>query len=559
VVVSILDYGAGNVRSLVNAIKSRGYEIVFISTAADISSAKVIVFPGVGIFGQAMQSLKSKGWTAELRKYIQADRPFFGICIGMQSLFQGSVESPDVEGLGIIPGNVTRFDSKTTEGTMVRVPQMGWNGVSPIKESIVLEATKPHDGVYFVHSFCAKPTVENREWILTLTDYGEQRFISMIQKGNVVGTQFHPEKSGVVGLDILDAFLKKSGLVSGGEGSGLPVPDLSTYPSTKLAKRVVACLDVRSNDAGDLVVTKGDQYDCREATEAAQEGSKGEIRNLGKPVGVCKQYYDQGADEIVFLNITSFKKGVIEDLPMLKVLELSSENVFVPLTVGGGIRDYTDAEGKVWSALDVASQYFRAGADKVSIGSDAVYAVEEYLAAGGVAKCTSCLELISKHYGAQAVVVSVDPKRVYVDSPEAAPKGVFVGRLRVEEGEHGPSGELFCWWQVTVKGGRETRDLDAITLARVSEVLGAGEIMLNCIDMDGQCKGYDIPLLRAVQDAVTVPVIASSGAGKAAHFSEVFEATDVSAALAAGMFHRGEVKISEVKDHMRSVGIPTRS
>jgi glutamine amidotransferase/cyclase len=116
--------------------------------------------------------------------------------------------------------------------------------------------------------------------------------------------------------------------------------------------------------------------------------------------------------------------------------------------------------------LDVASQYFRAGADKISIGSDAVYAVEEYLASGGVAKCTSCLELISKHYGAQAVVVSVDPKRVYVNSPEAAPKGVFVGRLRVEEGEQGPLGEQFCWWQVTVKGGRETRDLDAITLAR---------------------------------------------------------------------------------------------
>jgi glutamine amidotransferase/cyclase len=201
-----------------------------------------------------------------------------------------------------------------------------------------------------VHSFCAKPTPENRDWILTVTDYGEQRFISMIQKGNVVGTQFHPEKSGVVGLDILDAFLKKSGLVSGsgGQAQSLPLPDLSTYPLTKLAKRVVACLDVRSNDAGDLVVTKGDQYDCREATEAAQAGSKGEIRNLGKPVAVCKQYYDQGADEIVFLNITSFKKGVIEDLPMLKVLELSSENVFVPLTVGGGIRDYTDAEGKTW-------------------------------------------------------------------------------------------------------------------------------------------------------------------------------------------------------------------
>jgi glutamine amidotransferase/cyclase len=97
----------------------------------------------------------------------------------------------------------------------------------------------------------------------------------------------------------------------------------------------------------------------------------------------------------VFLNITSFRQGVIEDLPMLKVLELSSENVFVPLTVGGGIRDYTDAEGKTWSALDVASRYFRAGADKVSIGSDAVYAAEEYFANGKQRKGTSCIEAIS--------------------------------------------------------------------------------------------------------------------------------------------------------------------
>jgi imidazole glycerol-phosphate synthase len=120
------------------------------------------------------------------------------------------------------------------------------------------------------------------------------------------------------------------------------------------------------------------------------------VRNLGKPVALCKEYYDGGADEVVFLNITSFRQGVIDDIPMLRVLELSSENVFVPLTVGGGIRDYTDATGKTWSALDVASRYFRAGADKVSIGSDAVYAVEDYLKSGGQKTGTSCLEMISK-------------------------------------------------------------------------------------------------------------------------------------------------------------------
>ena len=130
-----------------NAIKALGYDIVDISTAEDIAVAKVIVFPGVGIFGQAMQSLKSKGWLEPLRAYIRADKPFFGICIGMQSLFEGSDESPEFEGLGIIPGRVTRFDAVEASGKKVRVPQMGWNGTSPVKDSVVLENTKPGDSV----------------------------------------------------------------------------------------------------------------------------------------------------------------------------------------------------------------------------------------------------------------------------------------------------------------------------------------------------------------------------------------------------------------------------
>ena len=106
------------------------------------------------------------------------------------------------------------------------------------------------------------------------------------------------------------------------------------------------------------------------------------MRNLGKPVTLAQRYFEEGADEIVFLNITSFRQGVLDDAPMLKVLEKASENIFVPLTVGGGIRDYTDAAGRTWSALEVAARYFRAGADKVSIGSDAVYAAEKFRESG---------------------------------------------------------------------------------------------------------------------------------------------------------------------------------
>ena len=176
---------------------------------------------------------------------------------------------------------------------------------------------------------------------------------------------------------------------------------------TRLAKRIISCLDVRSNDQGDLVVTKGDQYDVRE---------EGIVRNLGKPVELARRYYQEGADEITFLNITGFRDFPLEDMPMIEVLKQTSENVFVPLTIGGGIRDYTDKDGREYTALEVAAEYFRSGADKVSIGSDAVLIVEEYLKTGRKTG-RSAIEEISRVYGNQAVVISIDPRRVYVASP----------------------------------------------------------------------------------------------------------------------------------------------
>ena len=301
-------------------------------------------------------------------------------------------------------------------------------------------------------------------------------------------------------------------------------------------------LDVRSNDLGDLVVTKGDQYDVRE---------NGDVRNLGKPVELARTYYEQGADEITFLNITGFRDFPLEDLPMMEVLKQTSKNVFVPLTIGGGIRDYTDQNGRKYTALEVATQYFRSGADKISIGSDAVLIAEAYLRTGKKTG-NSSIEKISEVYGAQAVVVSIDPRRVYVSSPDQTPHQV------IKTENIGPSGEAYCWYQCTIKGGREGRDLDAITLAQICEKLGAGEILLNCIDKDGTDSGYDIELINAVKNAVTIPVIASSGAGCVEHFYEVFTKTQAESALAAGIFHRKEVSISEVKNYLRDK-VETRS
>lgn len=243
--------------------------------------------------------------------------------------------------------------------------------------------------------------------------------------------------------------------------------------------------------------------------------------------------------------------ALLRDMPMMEVLQKTSEKVFVPLTVGGGIRDFTDCNGKSYSALEVAAEYFRSGADKVSIGSDAVLIVEEVLKTGKSTGLSS-IEQIARVYGNQAVVISVDPRRVYVQQPEDTQHPV------VKTIFPGPAGEQYCWYQCTVRGGREGRDLDAITLAKVCEQLGAGEILLNCIDKDGTNSGFDLELINAVKEAVTIPVIASSGAGCAAHFLEVFQKTEAEAALAAGIFHRKEVPIRQVKTFLEDNAVEVR-
>jgi len=515
--ITLLDYGAGNVRSVINALESLGETVKVASSAADISAAGKLVFPGVGAFGNMMRILNEKGFTEPLRDYLGSGRPFLGICLGLQALFQGSEEAPDVGGLGIFPGMVRRFTVDLS------VPHIGWNGLTFQKPSRLFNGLGGNEKFYFVHSYYVDPADESV--VLTTTDYG-QRFVSSIQQDNLIATQFHPEKSGDAGLRVLRNFLDTGGPER--------LPEVNTEP-TQLAKRIIACLDVRSNDQGDLVVTKGDQYDVRE---------DGAVRNLGKPVELAGNYYEQGADEVTFLNITAFREFPLKDMPMLEVLRRTSTHVFVPLTIGGGIRDFTDRDGRHYTALEVAAEYFRSGADKISIGSDAVLIVEEYLKSGGRKTGKSAIEEISRVYGSQAVVISIDPRRVYVAAPDAVPHEV------IETRTIGPAGERWCWYQCTIRGGREGREVDAATLARVCEDLGAGEILLNCIDRDGTGSGFDLELINMVKNAVTIPVIASSGAGCEAHFLEVFEATRAEAALAAGIFHRGEVPLGAVKSYL---------
>lgn len=250
-----------------------------------------------------------------------------------------------------------------------------------------------------------------------------------------------------------------------------------------LAKRIIPCLDVR-----DGRVVKGVNFV--------------NIRDAGDPVELARYYSQQGADEIVFLDITatSDARDTVAD-----VVERTASQVFVPLTVGGGIR-----------TLDDFQRLLRAGADKISVNSAAV-------------KDPTLISRAAERFGAQCVVLAIDVKK--------RPDGVF---------------------EVVTAGGRHFTGLDAIEWAKQGEKLGAGEILLTSMDADGTKAGFDLEITKAITDAVSIPVIASGGCGSLEHFSEVFEETGCDAALAASLFHFGELTVPQVKDHLRSRNIPVR-
>ena len=250
-----------------------------------------------------------------------------------------------------------------------------------------------------------------------------------------------------------------------------------------LAKRIIPCLDVR-----DGRVVKGVNFV--------------NIRDAGDPVELARFYSDQGADEIVFLDITATHEA---RKTVADVVERTAEQVFVPLTVGGGIR-----------TLDDFRELLRAGADKISVNSAAVARPELITEA-------------AERFGSQCVVLAVD----------ARSRG---------DGT----------WEVVVAGGRKPTGLDLLEWVKEGEDLGGGEILLTSMDADGTKAGFDLPMTKAVTEAVGIPVIASGGCGSLSHFAEVFEETGCDAALAASLFHFGELTVPQVKDYLRTRDIPVR-
>ena len=198
-IITILDYGVGNLKSVLNVFKHLGYETKLVRDAEGIASAECLIFPGQGAISQAMQTLRDNGLVEPLKAYIAQDKPFLGICLGFQLLFDYSEEHGGHDGLGIFPGSVTRF---STPG--LKVPQMGWNALNISPKTPELSAFEG-EHVYYVHSYFVGDAPD--DYVFARSTYGVP-FVGGVRNGNIWGVQFHPEKSGHVGLDLLTQIMK---------------------------------------------------------------------------------------------------------------------------------------------------------------------------------------------------------------------------------------------------------------------------------------------------------------------------------------------------------------
>lgn len=198
--VGIIDYGAGNLRSVANAVLALGIEPRIVSTPAELDGLSHLILPGVGSFGDCMDELAQRGLTGPIREWVASGRPYFGICLGYQILFDSSEETPGISGLGLFRGSVRRF---IEDGR--KIPHMGWNAASPVQlRDLIWEGLGDSPYFYFVHSYY--PVPENEAIVAMTTEYGDT-FASAIRSGTLVATQFHPEKSQQAGLRLLGNFL----------------------------------------------------------------------------------------------------------------------------------------------------------------------------------------------------------------------------------------------------------------------------------------------------------------------------------------------------------------
>ena len=478
--IGLIDYGAGNLRSVEGALGRLGVAVRRVAGPDALAGISTIILPGVGRYRAAAARLRDAGLWAPLKAWGRSGRPLIGICLGMQLLFEGSDEDPGVEGLGLIPGRVSRLDAPL-------VPHIGW-------APVVVHQPRPSPWesvpgsfcAYYAHSF-AVPAGHPSAAAATATPVP---FTAAVASDAVHGLQFHPEKSGHDGAALLGGLIRHlEWLAAAGAAvrrTAAEQPSVEQpageLPATGRPHRVIPCLDIKGGR-----VVKGVRFR--------------DLRDAGDPVERARAYDDDGADEVCLLDVSASQE---ERRPLYDLVACVASELRVPFSVGGGIR-----------SLDEMRELLLAGADRVSLGTAAV-------------RDPSLVRLAAERFGSQFVIVSIDARRR---------RGGF---------------------EVTIHGGTRGTGLDAVNHARRVAGLGAGEILLNAVDADGTRGGYDIELTRAVARAVSVPIIASGGAGSPADLARALRDGGADAVLAASIFHDGQFTIRETKRALREAGLEVR-
>jgi imidazole glycerol phosphate synthase glutamine amidotransferase subunit len=442
---------------MLNAFSSLDTEPFVTSDPAIVEQAEFVVLPGVGAFAAGMAALKHHSLVHPLRQRIADRKPTLAVCLGLQLLCESSEEDPHEAGIGVIGAQCRRIAGD------VSVPHLGWNAVRAQRDTRWVG----NGYAAFANSYCIEePPIG---WRSATTTHG-RRFVAALESKRTLACQFHPELSGSYGLELLRRWL-----------DDVPIGDRRHNQDSGLTRRIIPCLDVRNGR-----VVKGVQFQA--------------LRDSGDPANRAAIYEQQGADEIVMLDVAASPEAQATRVDTVRQIR---EALHIPLTVGGGVRAVVDAE-----------RLLQSGADKISINTAAV-------------SDPDLLTQLSDRFGTQCIVLAIDARR--------------------NQGS----------WEVLVSGGRDTSGHDAIEWAREGTSRGAGEILLTSWDRDGTQVGCDLALVQRVSEMVQVPLIASGGVGSVDHVADAIDA-GADAVLAASMFHDDQLTVGDLKRELKVRGKKVR-